>query len=87
MGGGDNPYKGWKGGRSPSSFRLLDQGPWPPLPPKKGGGRVLTALNTGFTYVGIYIMKLSVLGECAHKNRCNRSGRGLIIGLVGEGGE
>ena len=31
------------------------QGAWLPLPPKKGGGRVLTALNTGLTYVGTYL--------------------------------
>jgi hypothetical protein len=66
-GWGVNPYKGGKGGRSPRSsfipqtanltgrvWLLEARGAWTPLPPNKGGEKVLPDLNTGLTYVGIY---------------------------------
>ncbi len=66
------------------------QGAWLPLPPKNGGGRVLTALNTGLTYIGIYISetkRIRIMRKLKISAMPNRSGRGLIIGVVGEGGE
>jgi hypothetical protein len=58
---GANPYKGGGGGviparvgrgAAPRSIRLLEAGgAWPPLPPKKGGGRVrkikISAIGVG----------------------------------------
>ncbi len=52
------------------------QGAWPPLPPKKGGGRVLTALNTGLTYVGIY-----------NETKRIRRMRKIKISAIGVGGD
>ncbi len=50
-GGGDNPCKGWKGGCSSQYSASGGRGVWPPLPPKKGGGRVrkikISAIGVG----------------------------------------
>jgi hypothetical protein len=79
-GGGVNPCKGWKGGCSPrtsfipqtadltGSVRLLEaRGRGCPAHQRRegGGGKGSTCVSTGLTYVGIYIMAISVLGECA----------------------
>ncbi len=40
-----------------------------------------------YTVFTIFYMKISIWRECANKNKLNRRGRGMKIGVIGEGEE